>query len=140
MAYNNITIGLIKEPLLPPATKLGQDYVFTRVCDSVHGGISLSVLGGGVCPGWGALCPMDGLCSGGSLSGGSLLEDLCPGGLCPGGLCPGGSLSRGVSVLGVSVLGGLCHGDPRMVTSGWYASYWNAFVLIIMILFYNEYY
>ena len=24
--------------LLPPATKLGQGYVFTRVCDSVHGG------------------------------------------------------------------------------------------------------
>ena len=23
--------------LLPPATKLGQGYVFTRVCDSVHG-------------------------------------------------------------------------------------------------------
>ena len=24
--------------LLPPATKLGQGYVFTGVCDSVHGG------------------------------------------------------------------------------------------------------
>ena len=30
--------------LLPPATKLRQGYVFTRVCDSVHGG-------GGLCPG-----------------------------------------------------------------------------------------
>ena len=29
--------------LLPSATKLGQGYVFTRVCDSVHGW-------GGVCP------------------------------------------------------------------------------------------
>ena len=30
--------------LLPPATKLGQGYVFTRVCDSVHGvgGVCLS--------------------------------------------------------------------------------------------------
>ena len=24
--------------LLPPATKLGQGYIFTGVCDSVHGG------------------------------------------------------------------------------------------------------
>ena len=31
----------------------------------------------------------------------------------------GGSLSKGV----------LCQGDPRTVTSGWYASYWNAFLL-----------
>ena len=28
--------------LLPPATKLGQGYVFTRVCDSVHMGVSLA--------------------------------------------------------------------------------------------------
>ena len=28
--------------LLPPATKLGQGYVFTRVCDSVHRGFYLS--------------------------------------------------------------------------------------------------
>ena len=27
---------------LPPATKLGQGYVFTRVCDSVHRGVCLS--------------------------------------------------------------------------------------------------
>ena len=38
----------IKDPrvyghsLLPPATKLGQGYVFTRVCDSVHRGVCLS--------------------------------------------------------------------------------------------------
>ena len=28
--------------LLPPAIKLGQGYVFTRICDSVHGGGGLS--------------------------------------------------------------------------------------------------
>ena len=28
--------------LLPPATKLGQGYVFTGVCDSVHRGVSAS--------------------------------------------------------------------------------------------------
>ena len=32
--------------LLPPATKLGQGYVFTRVCDSVHrGGVPQCMLG-----------------------------------------------------------------------------------------------
>ena len=25
---------------LPPATKLGQGYIFTGVCDSVHGGVT----------------------------------------------------------------------------------------------------
>ena len=31
---------------LPPATKLGQGYVFTRVCDSVHwGGLPQCMLG-----------------------------------------------------------------------------------------------
>ena len=38
--------------LLPPATKLGQDYVFTRVCDSVHReGVSASVHAG-IPPPW----------------------------------------------------------------------------------------
>ena len=32
--------------LLPPATKLGQGYVFTRVCDSVHRGVSAPVHAG----------------------------------------------------------------------------------------------
>ena len=31
---------------LPPATKLGQGYIFTGVCDSVHGGVSTSVHAG----------------------------------------------------------------------------------------------
>ena len=40
--------------LLPPATKLGQGYVFTRVCDSVHRGVLSQhalqqVSGGGEC-------------------------------------------------------------------------------------------
>ena len=50
--------GSVTILLLPPATKLGQGYVFTRVCDSVHRGVgvvSVSVLGVGVglslCPG-----------------------------------------------------------------------------------------
>ena len=38
---------------------------------------------------------------------------LCPGCLCPGGLCPGR--------------------PPCMVNNGRYASYWNAFLLIIVL-------
>ena len=60
---------------------------------------------------------------GGSLSGGSLSSwSLSGGGICPGwgvSVQVGGSLSKGV----------LCQGYPRTVTSGWYASYWNAFLL-----------
>ena len=38
-------INLMLEHLLPPATKLGQGYVFTRVCDSVHiGGLPQCML------------------------------------------------------------------------------------------------
>ena len=61
---------------------------------------------------------------------------LCPGDLCPGGICleggvcpvkrcPGGSLSarRSLSGRGVSV-----RETPYTVTSGRYASYWNAFL------------
>ena len=36
---------------LPPATKLGQGYVFTRVCDSVHSRGCLVPGGGGLLPG-----------------------------------------------------------------------------------------
>ena len=43
-----------------------------------------------------------------------------------------GSLSRGGLCLGeVSVQGGICQGDhPRIVKSGRYASYWNAFLFV----------
>ena len=53
---------------LPPATKLQQGNVFTRVCDSVHRG--------GLCPSIHYRSHDQG--------------GLCPGGLCQGGLCPGG--------------------------------------------------
>ena len=52
-----------------------------------------------------------------------------------GGLCLWESLSRGSLSKGVSVQGGQCQGDtpvqrsPHTVKSGWYASYWNAFLL-----------
>ena len=62
--------------------------------------------------------------------------------VCPqGGLCPqGGSLSRGeylsggVSVQRGSLSGGLCQGDPRTVTYGRYASYWNAFLFQLIVV------
>ena len=67
--------GCMKIKLLPPATKLGQGYVFTRVCDSVQRGGSPS--GGGFSV-RGDLCPrgvfVQGGLSGASLSGGSLMK------------------------------------------------------------------
>ena len=36
MLYNRLVYELVDNNLLPPATKLGQGYVFTCVCDSVH--------------------------------------------------------------------------------------------------------
>ena len=68
--------------LLPPAEKLGQYYVFTRVCDSVHrGGVSASVPGGSQSQGVSV--------QGGSLSRRVTVQE----GLSPGGICPGESLS-----------------------------------------------
>ena len=93
---------------LPPATKLRQGNVFTPVCHSVHRG-EVSVQGG--------------LCLGGSLSREVSFQGVSVLGVSvQGGLCPGGSMSRGVSVWReVSV-------RPHTVTSGRYASYWNAFL------------
>ena len=106
--------------LLPTATQLRKGNVFTPVCDSVHGR-------GGLCSSMhhrshdqGGLCPRGGgLCTGESLLGG--WESLSRGWVSVhGGLCSGGSLSKGVSV----------RETPLMVTSRWYASYWNAFLFV----------
>ena len=71
------------EMLLPPTTKLGQGYVFTRVCDSVHRGVlSQHAIAGGI--------PA---CLAAGLQGGCLL---------PGGLVetpPGRLLLRAVCIL-----------------------------------------
>ena len=112
-----------------------REHTCVSFCHSVHNGRgSLCqhaphiTLPGVLCPGW-------------SLSRGVWVQG---GDLGPGGFLSRGSLSRGVSVRGVSVWGvsvqgvwslsrgrvsvqgDLCQGDPRMVTSGWYASSWNA--------------
>ena len=59
-----------KDLLLPPATKLGQGYIFAGVCDSVNGG---GVLPGGVLPpgGEGASSGRDTSSLGGSVPGGA---------------------------------------------------------------------
>ena len=97
--------------LLPPATRQGN--IFTPVCDSVYGGVS--VQGRGLCPGGVSEVFVRGV------SG----ECLCPGGVSvQGGLCPGGVFVQGASFQraplfsGVSVQGGslsrgsLYQGDP----------------------------
>ena len=82
--------------LLPPATKLGQGYIFTGVCDSVHGG-------GGGCGGGIPACIAGDipacLAAGGVLSQHALQE---------GCLLPGGAWSRGAALGGVPGLGGAC--------------------------------
>ena len=47
-SHHEHQIQALVSPLLslPPATKLGQGYVFTRVCDSVHRGVSTPVRAG----------------------------------------------------------------------------------------------
>ena len=130
---------LILQLFLPPAKEVwGKTMFYTCLwfC-SLWGG------GGCLCPGvsvWGGPCP-GGLCPGRSLSRWvSVQGSLSRGVSVQGSLCPRGSLSRGLCPWGVSVLGGLClgglcpwgglcHGDHHhTITSGWYASYWNAFL------------
>ena len=59
--------------------------------------------------------------------------------VCEGNVFTGVCLSTGrggVSVQGEFLFrGGLCQGDPRTVTCGRYASYWNAFLLSIFSVF-----
>ena len=63
----------------------------------------------------------------------------CPGVFCPRGHCPGG----GVSVQGEGSLGGggvsvQRVSTPCTVKSGWYASYWNAFLFrFVVVLHYR---
>ena len=75
-----------------------------------------------------------------------LLVGLCPGGLCLGSLSRG-DLCRG-SLLGGSLSredlcrgggGSLSGGPPRMVKSGRYLSYWNAFLLLIIFVVQQKY-
>ena len=80
-----------------PQTKLRKGNVL-HLSDSVHRGVSVQ----GV------------FVQGGSLSKGVSVQEVSVqwGSLSNGGLCP---------------VGGLCQGDPHIVKSGQYASYWNAF-------------
>ena len=100
------------------------------------------------------VCPQRGVSVRGGRRGAVQKGFLARGGLCPGGgsqsrwgvsvqfggLCPGGV---GVLCLGggggFSVQGSLCQGDPRRVTCGRYASYWNAFLLIYLFSIFTKY-
>ena len=100
--------------LLQIATKLQQCNVFTPVCDSVHRGLYVQ----------GDLCPMGSLSKGVSVQG-----DLCWGVSVQGVSVQGGLFPGCLSVQGGLCLGGsLSTETPCMVTCGWYASYWNAFL------------
>ena len=105
--------------LLPPATKLGQGYIFTGVCDSVHGGgggsgggipaciagdIPACLAAGGVLSQHalqeGCLLPGGAWSRGAALGGGCLVRGVpAPRGSAPGGDPPGRPLLRVVSIL-----------------------------------------
>ena len=109
--------------LLPPATKLGQGYIFTGVCDSVHGG------GGG----WGWYPSMHCRwypsmpCSRGCAIPACLAGGVpAPGGCLVQGGCSGGGAWSGGCLLPGGLL--LVETPPDGHCCGWYASYWNAFL------------
>ena len=115
VAYQNVTpetelkCRTTDHPFLPPATKLGQGYIFTGVCHSVNRGVSAP---------------------GGLLWGGCLL----PGGLLPGGcLLSGGVWSRGKWSAPGGCLMETPPKDGHCCPVGC-ASYWNAFLFRLYVL------
>ena len=60
--YFTTQTGFFVSTYLPPATKLGQGYIFTGVCDSVHGEEACVVVGGGVSGCQGACVVAGGTC------------------------------------------------------------------------------
>ena len=132
----------LNQNFYPPKVKrsLGQGNVLPPVCHSVRGGgyrpqHASQVTWQGA---WqsGVLCAggsVQGVCAGGSLCRGSLsgiLGDLSAGGSVWG---TGGSLSRRVSVRETPQTETPPYGNKQ--TSRWYASYWNAFLFVIITTF-----
>ena len=135
---------------LPPTTKLGQGYIFTGVCDSVHRGRGMHGCRG-VCMVAGGCAWLPGACmvAGGCGCGGGMHG--CQGGMrgcrgsmhCWGGMhgCQGVCMVVGgmcgcwghAWLLGACVVTrGACMGyDEIRSMSGRYASYWNAFLFIV---------
>ena len=120
-----------------PQTKFAK-VMFSQLSVCPQGG-GLSLCLGSLRPRWGGLCPGD-LCPGGSLlrvgalsrgfsvQGVSVRGDLSGRVSVGGAVCLGDSLSRGGSLSEGSLSRGVSVMEtPRMVMSGWYASYWNAF-------------
>ena len=110
--------------LYRPQTKFAK-VMFSQVFVCPQGGVSVSVRG---CLHPGGLCPGGGLCPWGSLSRGVSVQE---------GLCLVGSLSRvgGVSVRETPLNRNLL----RTVTSGRYASYWNAFLFTLFTPWHSFY-
>ena len=90
--------------LLPPATKLGQGYVFTGVCDSVHRGACVVR----ECAWQGGVCVVRGACVVGDICGRGGMCDMHP---------PGRYYGYGIRSM-----------------SGRYASYWYAVLLLFIFI------
>ena len=111
MAQNNL---FWCKDFLPPATKLTQGYIFTGVCDSVHGGACVVAGGHAWLPG--GMCGCQGACV------------VAGGGVC---MVAGGCTCLG----GMHGCQGVCmEYDEIRSMSGRYASYWNAFLFIFLNL------
>ena len=148
-AHSTLRIGSGTQPghtdrmntslLLPPENVVCEGYVFTPVYDSVNGG-GACVAGGHACPGGGACMPSGGVWLG---------VCMCPGGVHGEGGCmaKGGAWWRGACMVkGACVAKGGMHGEGRACVEctptstrysrsmrGRYASYWNAFLLFLVV-------
>ena len=120
---------------------LGQGNIFTPVCHSVQRR-SCVVAGAGAWVAAGGCAWLWGVCGGACMvTGGAWLQGACMvvggGGGCGGG-CRGACMVPGVCVWlwGVCVVvGGACIGyDEIRSICGRYASYWNAFLLVMLLI------
>ena len=140
-----------RKTLLPPATKLGQGYVFTHVCDSVHRGVlfqhALQVVSQHplqqVREVWYPSMPcrfldqhprgkLRGLARGGLQAHTLEVLQTNTWGTAPGGACSKGSAPGGCLLQRAPTLGGLFQGLWKRPHDGYccgqYASYLNAFL------------
>ena len=110
--------GTVRKPLLPPANEVYEGYVFTGVC------LGHAWLPGGSCMVAGGHVWQRGACmvKGACMTKGGMHGE--------GGMhCKGGAWWRG----GVCGKGGCMGYNEIWSMSGWYASYWNAFLFLFFM-------
>ena len=135
-----------KSFFLPPATKLGQCYIFTGVCDSVHRGWACMARGEHVW--WGGMHGRRACMAGGHAWPGGMWRGCAWLGGCAWGVCMLGGMcawwEEGTCMAGGHTRWGACmtcippgryYSYTIWSMSRRYASYWNAFLLCAKIIF-----